>query len=556
MVIMSLTVQDVHTREAGDVEVIASPDTTVGALLSALPVGTEGRDCFAGATVLDRRSRLADSPLLPGVVLSVGGPGPDYHPVRGAAAGTMHVTSGPDAGFGVALQPGRHTVGRTAESGVCLRDTDVSRKHAVIEVFPDGGAGISDVGSRNGTFINGVLAAEPTALDSGTVLRIGGDTLRWAPAGPRELPVTQTADGRLEFDRVFAATPAIPQDEVALPPPEPQRGNPAAMFVGGATGVVTGIVLAVATHQKALVLVSFLSVLGTLAMYLIENRQRQQRGLGLAKARESAQAQIIAMAEEEDRVRRLRAPGPGEIVQMATGARPGLWPRDAQSVQGLVLRVGVADQAPSARVRGEPFAGFQVPVLRGVPVTLDLRETGVLGVIGTGEPVRALLRWLLIQLAALRSPDDLRIVLLTSGNGEDIGWVRWLPHLDPGTAAPVPCWVGNTDASRAARVDELRQLINARLADRAKASSARPGGEVVVVLDGALALRNLPGMREVLRAGPEAGVYVLCGDTGRHPALPHPGRRSGDVRARWHGRGNGRAGGPGAGADAGPDLRR
>jgi hypothetical protein len=35
---------------------------------------------------------------------------------------------------------------------------------------------------------------------------------------------------------------------------------------------------------------------------------------------------------------------------------------------------------------------------------------------------------------------------------------------------------------------------------------------VVVVLDGALALRNLPGMREVLRDGPQAGVYVIGAD--------------------------------------------
>jgi DNA segregation ATPase FtsK/SpoIIIE, S-DNA-T family len=512
-VILRLTAQDADSRQSSDVELVAAPDSSVGSVLSSLPVALNGRSCFVGATLLDPRSRLADSPLLPGAVVSVGGPGPDYHPVRGAAAGTMHVVAGKDTGFGVALQPGRHAVGRTAEAGVSLHDGDVSRKHAVIEVFPDGRAGITDAGSTNGTFINGVLATKPTALADDTAVRIGADTLRWAPAGPRKLRVTQTADGRLEFDRVFAATPAIPQGELTLPPPEAQPKNPATMFVSGGIGVLTGIVLAVAMHQKLLILVSFMSVLGTAAMYLIENHQRQQRGLGLAEARESALAEISAMAAEEDRVRRQLAPASAEIVAMATGARADLWPRDAQSPQGLVLRVGVADQLPSAQVRGEPFAGFQVPTLRGVPVTLDLRETGVLGVIGTGEPVRALLRWLLVQLGTLRSPDDLRIVLLTSGRGENVAWARWLPHLDPGPTAPVPCWMGNTDASRAARVDELRQLINARLADQARTSSARPAGEVVVVLDGALALRNLPGMRDILRAGPEAGVYVLCADS-------------------------------------------
>jgi len=513
MVIMRLTVQDLHSRDAGDVEVAASPDTPVGAVLTALPVETAGRDCFAGATLLDHRSRLADSPLLPGAMVSVGGPGPDYHPVRGAAAGTMHVIAGPDAGFGVALRPGRYTIGRTEAAQVCLRDTEVSRQHAVVEVLPDSRAVISDAGSRNGTFVNGEPVTAPMVLDDSSVVRIGADDLRWSAATDPALRVTQAADGRLEFDRAFSATPAVPGGEVTLPPPEPQPRNPAAMFVGGGIGVVTGVVMAVAMHQKSLIAVSFLSVLGTLVLYLIENHQRQQRGLGLAKARRAAQAEIRAMATEEDRVRRLLAPGPGEIAGMATGARVDLWPRDAKSPQGLVLRVGHADQAPSAQVRGEPFAGFQVPLLRDVPVTLDLRQTGVLGVIGTGEPVRALLRWLLIQLATMRSPDDLRIVLLASSSGGDIGWARWLPHLDPGPAAPVPCWVGNTDVSRAARIDELRQLITTRRADQVRSAPARLHGEVVVVLDGALALRNQAGVGEVLRDGPEVGIYALCADS-------------------------------------------
>ena len=143
-VILRLTVQDVDSRDAEDIEVIASPDDSVGKLLKSLSVNPETRNCFVGATALDPRARLADSPLLPGAVLSVGGAGPDYQPVRGAAAGTLHVIAGPDAGFGVALRPGRYFIGRAAESHVCLQDKDVSRMHALVEVSPEGAAVISD----------------------------------------------------------------------------------------------------------------------------------------------------------------------------------------------------------------------------------------------------------------------------------------------------------------------------------------------------------------------------------------------------------------------------
>ena len=510
MVKLRLTVQDVHSRESSDIEVDASTDNPVSSVLSALPVN--GRACYIGATALDPRARLADSPLLPGSVLSVGGAGPDYQPARGAAAGTLHVIAGPDAGFGVALLPGRHTIGRRSTSGLPLHDTDVSRDHALIDVLPDGKAVISDAGSRNGTFIDGVPVTAPAPLEEGSVLRVGVNTLRWVSGAARQLRVAQAADGRLEFDRVFAPTPAIPQGEVDLPPQETTTRNVATLVLTAVIGVASGIVLAVATHQKALLFVSFLGVLAPIATQIMESGQRNKRKGALGRAKQSATAQVAALATEEDRVRRLLAPGPGEIVWMATGARSDLWSRDVRSPQGLVLRVGVTDRSPAIRLRGDPWEGFQMPVLRGVPVTVDLRETGVLGVIGAGESARGLLRWLIVQLGALRSPDDLRLVLLTSGRDDDIRWARWLPHMDPGNTSPVPCWIGNTDASRAARIEELRQLIATRIAARG-ASAGRPRAEVVVVLDGALALRNLTGIRDILRDGPDAGVYVLCADT-------------------------------------------
>ena len=545
-VILRLTVQDVHSRESCDIEVSASPDSLVGTLLDSMPVNTAGRPCFSGATVLDRRARLADSPLLSGAVLSVGGPGPDYQPIGSAsaatadagtaAAGTLHVIAGPDAGFGVALPPGTHAIGRAADSGIPLSDSAASRVHALVTVAPDGTAEISDAGSANGTLVDGTPITGPTALGPGTVARIGANVLRWAPGGPAFSPpttpsispvalrVAPTGDGRLEFDRVFTATPAIPRADLDLPPKGPDQRNPIMVILSAMVGIVPGLALFAGTRDSSMLLYSVLGMaLFPIMMIAVEGSQRRGQKRTTKKARESAVAQVTALAAEEDRARRLLAPGPAEIVAMATGARPDLWPRDARSPHGLRLRVGVTDQDASVRMRGEPWDGFEMPILHGVPVTLDLREVGVLGLTGTGEPARGLLRWLLVQLATLRSPDDLRLVLLTSGSSatanpadgtaNDMSWARWLPHLDPGEAAPVPCWYGNTDASRSARIEELRRLITARLGDDHAGAAARPREEVVVVLDGALALRNLPGIRDILRLGPEAGVYTVCLDS-------------------------------------------
>jgi DNA segregation ATPase FtsK/SpoIIIE, S-DNA-T family len=519
-VILQLTVQNINSREIGDIEINASPDDWVGTLLSVLPGVSQGDACFVGAALLDPAARIAGSPLLPGAVLSVGGAGPDYQPVRGAAAGTMHVIAGPDAGFGVALRPGRYFIGRAADAHVCLDDVDVSRTHALVEVSAAGGAVISDAGSRNGTWVNGTRVAGPTALEDGSVARLGQDTLRWAPGAVRTLRVLQTADGRLEFNRVAAAPSVIPAPEVTAPPRAPAARNWAALATSGLVGLVAGPAVLAATHHPVTLLASLAGPAAWCAAYAIGGHGRAKQRRAIAAARAAAGEQLAVFVAEEERVRHLLAPGPAEVTAMAAGARPDLWSREPGSADGLVLRVGVTDQAPSVRLRVTPGAVLDVPDLRSVPVTVDLRETGLLGVIGPGEPARALLRWLIVQLAALRSPDDLRIVLLTAGGEDraaDLAWVRWLPHLDGSGTADTRCLIGNTDASLAARIDELGKLILARVAERGGQARARPGawfgGDLVVVLDGALALRNLPGMRDILRLGPAAGVYLLCADS-------------------------------------------
>jgi S-DNA-T family DNA segregation ATPase FtsK/SpoIIIE len=511
-VILRLTVQDVDSRETGDIEVIASPDSLVETLFDSLPSDPDGRDCYVGATVVDPRVRLAGSPLLPGAMLSVGGPGPDYHPARGSTVGALSVISGPDAGFGAALLVGQHTIGRAAESDVCLHDNEVSRRHALIQVSPDGAAALADAGSANGTYVDGAKITRPMLLADGSVVQIGANKLRWTPAGSRALRVTQTADGRLEFDRVFAPAPAVRAHEVDLPPRESRSQNLTQMILGSIGGLVIGPLMYAGYHNLLMMLGSMLGVVVPFATYGIDRLQHRKDRRVVATARVAVQDQVASLAAEEDRVRHLIAPGPAEITGMAAGARADLWPRDARSPLGLVLRVGMIDQGPSIRLRGEPWEGFEMPVLRGVPVTVDLRETGVLGVVGTGTQAQALLRWLIVQLATLRSPDDLHLVLLTSGTGEHLSWTRWLPHLDQGDTATAPCWIGNTEASRIARIGELGQLIARRQAKR-DASPSGADGDVVVVMDGALTLRNVPGIGNILRYGPEVGVYALCADS-------------------------------------------
>ncbi len=511
--ILRLTVQDTGTAARQDVEMIAGPNSSVASLLESLPVPVGGRRCFVGTVQLDPHASLADSPLMPGVVISVGAPGPVYRSPSGDAVGVLRVVDGPDRGLTVTLGPGSHTVARNSAAPVCLRDLDISRReHARLEISADGQAMVVDLGSTNGTFIDGIQVTSRAALTPEGTLQVGSDELRWTPLRTGAQRARRSADGRLDFDRAFAAAPAIPRTEVTLPVQQAAAARSGVMALAGILPVVGSVVLAVAMGRPAMLLLGFLGLVGFIVMQGGQDRQRREREDAFAAAKKAAQKKIDAHIAEERRVRLLLAPDPAEIAEMATGARPDLWSRRADSPHGLVLQVGVADQPAHIEVRGEPWAGFTTPMLHKAPVMVDLRATGVLGVAGPRALVQSMLGWLLVQLAALRGPDDLQIVVITADGHDGLAWTRWLPHVDAGMSAAAPCAIGNTNSTRAARVQELKDLVGTRRAERGKDSSVRFGEEVVVVLDGALTLRELPGMGEVLREGPSVGVYVVCAD--------------------------------------------
>lgn len=70
------------------------------------------------------------------------------------------------------LREGRNTIGRAPECDVQIPSDRVSRRHARI-VVTDGRAVIEDLGSKNGTFIDGRPLAGPTELTDGAQISIG-----------------------------------------------------------------------------------------------------------------------------------------------------------------------------------------------------------------------------------------------------------------------------------------------------------------------------------------------------------------------------------------------
>jgi len=80
----------------------------------------------------------------------------------------------------------RFTIGRTRDCDLCLTDLSVSRMHALLVRRPDGWV-LSDLGSHNGTRLNGWLVREPVPVRAGDRVEFGSMAFiiqDHPPAGP------------------------------------------------------------------------------------------------------------------------------------------------------------------------------------------------------------------------------------------------------------------------------------------------------------------------------------------------------------------------------------
>ncbi|UZK56042.1 hypothetical protein NEH16_19755 [Streptomyces drozdowiczii] len=166
--------------------------------------------------------------------------------------------------------------------------------------------------------------------------------------------------------------------------------------------------------------------------------------------------------------------------------------------------------------------------LPAVPVTVSLREAGSLGLAGPRERLSGLARSAVAQLAALHSPADLEIVLISTDRARtaeerrrEWAWLGWLPHLRPMHGQDCRLLLAYDRDQALARTAELvRRLDDGPLgpgwasqdpAAVAEAARAYEGPFTVVILDGdpgAAVLRE--NTARLAAAGAAAGVHLIC----------------------------------------------
>ena len=142
------------------------------------------------------------------------------------------IHSGPMAGKVFLLEKNETFIGRDLSNDIVINDPEVSRRHA--RVYLQGGNYvIEDLGSTNGTTVNGQRLMGPHVLRPGELVVLGEHVnLLFEASAPEEeatvvAPVVEqqpVAAARPAYTPAYAA-PAVPaaarRTPVATPPPEP-----------------------------------------------------------------------------------------------------------------------------------------------------------------------------------------------------------------------------------------------------------------------------------------------------------------------------------------------
>lgn len=439
--------------------------------------------------------RVGHAPLVHGCTLvsqRLGRPSPAGPPVEVA------VVAGPDAGRVHPLAWGTTTIGRGAVD-VRIDDPHLSRHHATLTLSGDGVS--LDVGAAvNPVEVNGDPVIDSCDLAPDALIRLG-TTVVALRSGPRWEPAVHRGDGHGHL-----AVHRSPMD-TALPRPR-VVDVPAAATLGRGVSVPWAMLLIPLPISAlmawflgpAMLLFGLFGpamALGNMAVDVVQRRREERRNRAThGRALDDARREMSALLDAERRVVELLHPDPSALIEIAENRLTPLWSRSADSPVFLQLRVGVGT-VPS---RHAVTSGGERrhPDLRLTPVTIDLPATGVLGVAGPPEAVRAHLRYLLGQVGVLHSPNDVLVTpadATARGGATERRWSDWLPH------------------RLAAEVDPLQELER-------RAAGGAQSPRLLVVADDCAQLRERPEWKDLLARGPSHGICIIAAAEALE-ALPH-----------------------------------
>ena len=429
---------------------VMSTDVTLADLLAAA-----GIDSPAAVHVDGRRvpsDHLVDeAAVCQGSTIALDAPGRRVEQVRASDSPRLVVVAGAGTGRAVALDR-PVVVGRAGDCDLTLPSDTVSRQHCRIVRDPAGGVRVTDLGATNGTWVGGHLVGRSGATAGlGDLVRVGAVVLRVEPPAPSDRPSRldplrhRTEAGTVPLNRPPRPAGPAPVGAVRLPgaghasataPPF----NLAALVAPLALGAVMVVALGSWRYAAFMALSPVLLLANTISGRRRARREGRQHDRDRRQALTAFRAEVAAAAAAERDRRWSLLPSVPETLRRATEPSSRLWERRADHDDALQLHAGVGpipwqvptddEQRPDEDAIGVLAEWTRLP---RCPVPIDLRDGGVVGIVGDRERAADLARSLLLQACVHHGPADLEVaVVADEGHTGDWHWTTWLPHVQHG----------------------------------------------------------------------------------------------------------------------------
>ncbi|MEU6070403.1 FtsK/SpoIIIE domain-containing protein [Streptomyces sp. NPDC047082] len=538
---LTLTVVDPFGGSSADVVLDADPESTVGDIAQELarhvghsgaqviPIGQQHQApagnlplVYVDGYAVDPGATVVGSPLREGAVVSLQDPA-GCLPGEPSGLVELRVVGGPGAGFVHRLGVGRHDIGSGPASYIRIDDPELDPRALTLSVATEGTCRVSVHQDQDGVTLDGEKI-DGDSWPLGAQIALGNTLLELARYSPPNAALKWSDDGvGLDYNRPPRLRPPDRPTKFRLPgPPREYEARPLPWLMA-LTPLVGSVVSVLIFHRWYYLIMAGLSPVMLFANYFMDKKHgrkshaKQVKEYKEQKERIEKDAQDALTTERLDR--RNANPDPAAVLSHGTGPRTRLWERRRTDRDHLVVRVGTG-RLPSEVVLDDPEQDDhrrQVTWnIEDAPVSLSLRSLGVIGMAGPGDSARALGRWAVAQTAALHSPMDVQVYVLSENSAQSSwDWVRWLPHARPAGGQDVNVLIGTDAETVGARIGELTQILDAR---KKAAEQNRGQGtgfndpDIVVVWDGSRRLRSLPGAVRLLREGPAVAMYAICLD--------------------------------------------
>lgn len=546
---LKLTVQ----RPGAPVDLVVTADATAtvadvtaaliaGDPLHALGPGASGTlrvtDPFgtgAGPRTLDPAASMGDAALLSGSSVEVVG-GATGASLRDGAHGTpvarVRILTGPEAGSEFAIPAGSTVIGRDRDVDIRLSDPMVSKRHARLNVAD--AIEIIDLNSANGVIVDGDLIGR-AAVAANDVITIGDTTLCVFRV---QQSSSDAVAPHIEHVRSPRVVPLYPGTAFPAPHP-PKRPEPQRLpLLALVAPLMMGAVMWAITQQLLGVIMMAMSPLlligGFIDQRVTSRRTLAQQKKDFAQNMLRMQERLDHAREDERRARLAELPSAAELRDDARRLGSLLWTDRAEHPAFLTINAGTG--TVDARNQVELPATSDTPAefweqllalqnlygrIDRVPVAVNLRESGSLGIAGAVEDADGVARSVVLQLACRHSPADLAIAALVSSasRAQAWDWLKWMPHTSSTHSPLGGIHLADSPGAGSALLARLEGVIDARV--EGAPSSRGPMDEssrreppapvtpaVLLIVDNAAPVDRARLTRLVER-GPDAGVHVV-----------------------------------------------